>query len=295
MIVVPKEKPLRKRWNCRWENCKKYAQPKKKVFCTLHYQLYLHGQDDNAAESLTNIRNNSGNNEPSDVSAVGNVGGNHAINNINCDVAFVNNVGDTEIIHNSCGTGPDVHVENWLGMGDVVGDNDNGSPSPGGDNGFEVRRLNNIELRDAAAVGNVGGSHAINNNHCDVAIVNNIGNAEFINDSCSTGPDINVGDRMGMVDAVAALNSETCDVAILQQQRTSLQQLEIVGNTNINNEIQECVGDDSVDNAPRQARGNPDTGCQITTRTGTGKVAVYNELQTEDSPGLASVPTITYL
>ncbi len=31
------------------------------------------------------------------------------------------------------------------------------------------------------------------------------------------------------------------------------------------------------------------------TRTGTGKVAGYNELGTEDCPGLASVATITYL
>jgi hypothetical protein len=31
------------------------------------------------------------------------------------------------------------------------------------------------------------------------------------------------------------------------------------------------------------------------TRTGTGKVAGYNELGTEDCPILASVPTITYL
>ncbi len=31
------------------------------------------------------------------------------------------------------------------------------------------------------------------------------------------------------------------------------------------------------------------------TRTDTGKVAGYNELGTEDCPGLASVPTITYL
>jgi hypothetical protein len=31
------------------------------------------------------------------------------------------------------------------------------------------------------------------------------------------------------------------------------------------------------------------------TRTGTGKVAGYNELGTEDCPGLASVPTIIYL
>jgi hypothetical protein len=133
------------------------------------------GQENNAAESLASICNNSGNNEPRDVSAVGNIGGDHAINNINHDVAFVNNVGDTEIIHNSCGTGPDVHVDNQSGVGDVVGDNDNESPSPGGNNGFEVRQLNNIEPRDVAAVGNVGGGHAINNNHCDVSVVNNVG------------------------------------------------------------------------------------------------------------------------
>jgi hypothetical protein len=96
---------------------------------------------------------------------------------------------------------------------------------------------------------------------------------------------------MGVVDIVAALNSDLHDVAIFQQQRTSLQQPEIVGNTNINNENQEQGGDDSVNNAIRQARENPDTGCQ----TGTGKVAGYNELETEDYPVLASVPTITYL
>jgi hypothetical protein len=100
---------------------------------------------------------------------------------------------------------------------------------------------------------------------------------------------------MGMVDVVAALNSEPHDVAILLQQGTSLQQPEIVGNTNINNENRDLVGDDSVDNATRQARENPHTGPQITTRTGTGKVAGYNELRTEDCQGLASVPTITYL
>jgi hypothetical protein len=44
-----------------------------------------------------------------------------------------------------------------------------------------------------------------------------------------------------------------------------------------------------------RARENPDTGRQITKRTGTGKVAGYNELGTEDCPGMASVPTITYL
>jgi hypothetical protein len=167
---------------------------KKKLCCTLHYQLYQHGQENNSAESLASIRNNSGNNEPRDVSAVGNVGGDHAINNNNCDVAIVNNVGDTEIIHDSCGTGPDVHADNRLGVGDVVGDNDNGSPSPGGDNGFEVGQLNNIEPRDVAAARNVGGGHAININHCDVAVMNNVGNNEFVNDSCATGPDINVGD-----------------------------------------------------------------------------------------------------
>ncbi len=83
--------------------------------------------------------------------------------------------------------------------------------------------------------------------------------------------------------------------AILQQQRSSLQQPEIVGNTSINNENQERGVDDSVNNATRRARKNPDTGCQIMTRIGTGKVAEYNELGREDCPGLASVPTITYL
>jgi hypothetical protein len=56
-------------------------------------------------------------------------------------------------------------------MGEVVVDNDNGSLSPGGDNGFDVGWLNNIEPREFAAVGNVGGAHAINNNHFDVAFV----------------------------------------------------------------------------------------------------------------------------
>jgi hypothetical protein len=50
--------------------------------------------------------------------------------------------------------------------------------------------------------------------------MNNLGNTEFINDSCGTGPDINIGDRMGAMDIVAALNSYLCDVAILQQQHT---------------------------------------------------------------------------
>ncbi len=194
MIVIPRERKPRKKWGCKWENCNKHSQPKKKSFCTLHYQLYQCGQENNAAESLAIIRNNSGNNEPHDVSAVGNIGGDHAINNNNCDVAVVNNVGDTEIIHNSCGTGPDVHIDNRSGVGDVVGDNDNGSLSPGGDNGFGVEQLNNIEPRDVAAVGNVGGGHAINSNHCDVAVMNNVGNNEFVNDSCATGPDTNVGD-----------------------------------------------------------------------------------------------------
>ncbi len=54
---------------------------------------------------------------------------------------------------------------------------------------------------------------------------------------------------MGMVDVVAALNSDPRDVAILQQQCTSSQQPEIVDNTNINNENQEQGGDDSFDNA----------------------------------------------
>ncbi len=68
-------------------------------------------------------------------------------------MALVNNVGDTEIIHNSCGTGPDVHIDNQSGMGDIVGDIDNGSPSPSLDNSFEIGQLNNIELREFAAVG----------------------------------------------------------------------------------------------------------------------------------------------
>jgi hypothetical protein len=44
-----------------------------------------------------------------------------------------------------------------------------------------------------------------------------------------------------------------------------------------------------------QSRENPHTGPQITTRMGTDKVSGYNELRTEDCPGVASVPTITYL
>jgi hypothetical protein len=131
------------------------------------------------------------------------------------------------------------------------------------DNGFEVGRLNNIEPRELVPVRNIGGGHLINNNHFDVAVVNNVGNNEFINDSCATGSDINVdvGDQMGVVDLVAALNSDPRDMAILLQlQRTSLQQPKIVGNTNINNENQEQGGDDSVDNATGQARENPDTG-----------------------------------
>ncbi len=194
MIVVPRERKPRKKWGCKWKHCNKHAHTHKKLFCTLHYQLYQHGQENNAAESLASIRNNSANNEPCDISAVGNVGGDHAINNNNRDVAVVNNVGDTEIIHDSCGTGPDVHVDNWLGVGDIVGDNNNGSLSPGGDNGFEVGQLNNIVPRDVSAVGNISGSHVINNNHCDVAVMNNVGNNEFVEDSCATGPDINVGD-----------------------------------------------------------------------------------------------------
>jgi hypothetical protein len=166
-------------------------------------------------------------------------------------VAVVNNVGDTETIHDSCGTGSDVHVDNWSGVVDIVDDNDIGSPSPGGDDDSEVRRLNNIEPCDIAAVGNVGGGHAINNIHRDVAVVNNVGNTEFVNNSCGTGPNINVGNQMGVVDIVAVLNSEPNDVAILQQQCTSLQQPEIVGNTNINIENQDHVGDDSVNNATR--------------------------------------------
>jgi hypothetical protein len=164
------------------------------LYCTVHYQEYLRGQDNNAAESLTGIRNNSANNEPRDVSAVGNIGGDHAINNNNCDVALVNNIGDTEIIHDSCGTGPGVHVDKQSGVGEIVGDIDNGSPSPSLDNSFEIGWLNNIELREFAAIGNVGGGHLINNNHFDVTVLNNVGNNEIIHNSCGTGPDINVCD-----------------------------------------------------------------------------------------------------
>jgi hypothetical protein len=136
-----------------------------------------------------------------------------------------------------------------------------------------------------------------------VAVVNNVGNTEFINDSCGTVPDINVGKRSGMVDVNAAINSEPRDVAILQQHYTSSQQPEIVGNTNINNENQDRVGDDSGNNVTRQEVGvghiqlreNPHTGPQITTRTGIRKVAGYYEFGTEDCPGVASVPTVTYL
>jgi hypothetical protein len=74
-----------------------------------------------------------------------------------------------------------------------------------------------------------------------------------------------------------------------------LQQPEVVGYTNINNENQEQGGDDSFDNVTGQARENPDTGRYIMTRIGTGKVAGHNELGTEDCPGLASVPMSTYL
>ncbi len=63
-----------------------------------------------------------------------------------------------------------------------------------------------------------------------------------------------------MVDVVAALNSDPRDLAILQQQRTSSQQSEILGNTNTNNENQEQGGHYKVDNATKQARKNPDTG-----------------------------------
>jgi hypothetical protein len=48
-----------------------------------------------------------------------------------------------------------------------------------------------------------------------VAVVNNVGNNEFINNSCGTGPDIKIGDEMGMVDVFAALNSDPSDVPIL--------------------------------------------------------------------------------
>jgi hypothetical protein len=86
---------------------------------------------------------------------------------------------------------------------------------------------------------NVGGGHLINNNHFDVAVMNNVGNNEIIHNSCGTGPDINIGDQNGVVDVIVALNTDPRDVAILQQQRTSLQQPEIVGNANINYENQE--------------------------------------------------------
>jgi hypothetical protein len=234
---------------------------KKRLYCTVHSQEYLHGQDNYTAESLASIHNNSADNEPHNVSTVGNIGGDHAINNNNHDVALVNKVGDTEIIHDSCGTGPDIHVDNQSGVGAVVGDIDNGSPSLGLDDGFEIGRHNNIEPCEFAAVGNVGGGHSINNNHFDVAVMNNFGKNEIMHNTCSTGHDINIGDHIGVVDDVASLNSDLRDVAILQQQCTSLQQPEIVGNTNINNENQEQGGDGSVDNATRQARKKPDTGC----------------------------------
>jgi hypothetical protein len=134
---------------------------------------------------------------------------------------------------------------------DIVGDNDNGSPSPGGDDSFEVRQMNNIKPHDVAAVGNIGGGHGINNNHHDVAVVNNVGNTEFINNSCGTGPDIIISNRTGVVDTVAAINSEPHDVAILQQQRTSSQLPEIIGNTNISNKNEGRVGDDNVNNVTR--------------------------------------------
>ncbi len=175
-MAVPRGRTPRKKWSCRSQNCSKCAQPKKRSYCTVHYQEYLCGQDNNAAESLASIRNNSANNEQHDVSAVGNVGGDHTINNNNPDVALANNVGDTEIIHDSCGTGPDVHVDNQSGMGDIIGDIDNGSLSPGLDNGFEIGRLNNIEPHEFAAFGNAGDGHSINNNHFDMAVVNNVDN-----------------------------------------------------------------------------------------------------------------------
>ncbi len=71
------------------EEFSKICTTKKQSFCTLHYQLYQRGQAHNDAESLTSILNNSGNNEPRDVSAVGNIGGDHAINNNNHYVAVV--------------------------------------------------------------------------------------------------------------------------------------------------------------------------------------------------------------
>jgi hypothetical protein len=57
-----------------------------------------------------------------------------------------------------------------------------------------------------------------------------------------------------VVDVVAALNSDPRDVAILQQQHTSSQKSEILGNTNTNNENQEQGGHYSVNNATKQVR-----------------------------------------
>ncbi len=66
-------------------------------------------------------------------------------------MAVVNNNGDTGIIQDSCGTGPEINVDNWSGMVDVVGDNDKGSPSPCGDDGFEVGYIyNRKNLQNAA-------------------------------------------------------------------------------------------------------------------------------------------------
>ncbi len=115
MMVVPRGRTPRKKWSCRWPNCSKCAQPKKRLYCTVHYQEYLCGQDNKAAESLASIHCNSANNEPHEVSAIGNVDGDHAINNNNRDVALVNNIGVTEIIFNSCGTGPDVSISRAWG------------------------------------------------------------------------------------------------------------------------------------------------------------------------------------
>jgi hypothetical protein len=109
-------------------------------------------------------------------------------------VALVNNVGDTEIIHDSCGTVPDVNIYNQSGVVNVVGDIDNGSPSSGLDNGFEIGWPNHVEPHEFAAIGNVGGGHLINNNPFYLAAMNNVRNNEIIHNSCGTGLDINVGD-----------------------------------------------------------------------------------------------------
>jgi hypothetical protein len=36
MIVIPRERKPRKKWGCKWKNCKKHAQPKKS-----HFALFI--------------------------------------------------------------------------------------------------------------------------------------------------------------------------------------------------------------------------------------------------------------